>query len=155
MPSVRPLLQGCHRIYSARQKGADRTVVPVRRLLYKYMSNQQETESERQIALQELEVSINDLDSSNAEPIVSALKSVPGIRAARVVTGGIFVSYQPVGITPEQIRTEIERAGYTVDGMQGGHQSPLSGNPPQGRTPVNHMGQSQNVHPDPGGHKGQ
>src|SRR4051812_23849568 len=39
------------------------------------MSNQQETQSERQVALQELEVSINDLDSSNAEPIISALKA--------------------------------------------------------------------------------
>lgn len=79
----------------------------------------------RQVDFEEIEVTINDVDNIQAEEnLRSTLRDLPGVRAARISRGGAMISYNPLGISAEQIRSAIERAGFTVDGMEGGRKSP-------------------------------
>ena len=120
------------------------------------MSKQTSANEGRQVDLEEIEVAINDLDSGPAaETLTGAIKDLPGVRVMRVTRGGVMISYNPIGITPEQIRAEIERAGFTVDGIESGRKSPMHPNPQPTAEPLDHLRPPPNVHPDPGGHKGQ
>jgi hypothetical protein len=77
------------------------------------------------VALQEIEVAINDVDSiQSQETLRDALKKLPSVRAVRIVRGGAMISYNPVGISVEAIRKGIEQAGFTIDGIEGGRESP-------------------------------
>lgn len=68
----------------------------------------------------ELELGIEGLDSNAAEETLqNALKGLQGIHAARVVRGGVHVTYNPLGITPQEIRDSVRRAGFAVDTSQG------------------------------------
>lgn len=76
-------------------------------------------------AFEEIEVRINDIDTIQSEEMLrNALKDLPGIRAVRIMRGGATISHNPVGISVSQIREAIERAGFTVDGIEDGHRSP-------------------------------
>lgn len=76
-------------------------------------------------AFEEIEIRINDVDSIDSEELLrNALKDLPGIRAVRIMRGGATISYNPAGISVQQIREAVERAGFTVDGIEGGHRSP-------------------------------
>jgi len=76
-------------------------------------------------AFEEIEIRINDVDTIESEELLrNALKDLPGIRAVRIMRGGATVSHNPVGISVSQIRDAIERAGFTVDGIESGHRSP-------------------------------
>ena len=66
-----------------------------------------------------------------------------------------MISYNPAGITQEEVRDAIERAGFTVDGLESGRQSPLRPDAQATREPLDHMRPPPKVHPDPGGHEGQ
>lgn len=81
--------------------------------------------TEKHTAFEELEIGINDVNSLPAEELLRAtLKDLPAVRAARITLGGTVISYNPVGISPDQIRQAIERAGFTVDRMESGRRSP-------------------------------
>ncbi len=87
--------------------------------------SESESSASRQTAFQEIEVRINDVDSIESEELLrNAFKDLPGIRAARIMRGGATISYNPDGISVEQIRDFIQRAGFTVDGIEGGRRSP-------------------------------
>ena len=67
----------------------------------------------------ELELGIGGLKSDFAEETLrDALGRLRGIRAARVVRGGVHVTYNPLGITPREIRGSVRRAGFAVDTSQ-------------------------------------
>jgi hypothetical protein len=89
------------------------------------MSQNPQPEPDRHVKFEEIEVAINDVDSLQSEELLrSALKLLPGIRAVRIARGGAMISYNPIGINVAQIRGAIERAGFTVDRIEGGRQSP-------------------------------
>lgn len=68
----------------------------------------------------ELELGIEGLDTEAAGVTLrTALKGLKGIHAARVVTGGVHVTYNPLGITPQEIREAVRRVGFAVDTSQG------------------------------------
>ena len=120
------------------------------------MSEQNAQTDERHADYEEIEVAINDADSpSSHETITNALKELPGIRAIRASRGGVMISYNPVGVDQGQIRTAIERAGFTVDGIEGGRKSPQYPNPQPTKEPLDHLRPPPKTHDDPGGHKGQ
>src|SRR4051812_19960833 len=114
------------------------------------MSTQNQQKDE--LKLEEIEVAINDLDSTVAQQnAIGALDDLPGIRGVRAVRGGLMISYNPIGISCEEIRDAIERAGFTVDGVETGRQSPLRPNPQPTREPLDYLRPPPKVHPDPGG----
>jgi hypothetical protein len=87
--------------------------------------SESESSASRQTAFEEIEVRINDVDSIEAEELLrNALKDLSGIRAVRIMRGGATISHNPDGISISQIRDVIERAGFTVDGIEGGRRSP-------------------------------
>jgi hypothetical protein len=68
----------------------------------------------------ELELGIEGLKTEEAElTLQTALKGLQGIHAARMVRGGVHVTYNPLGITPQEIRESVRRAGFAVDTSQG------------------------------------
>ncbi|MHA3769983.1 hypothetical protein ACXR0O_00435 [Verrucomicrobiota bacterium sgz303538] len=76
-------------------------------------------------AFEEVEIRINDIDTMQSEEMLrEALKPLNGVRAARITRGGVVISFNPLGISVEQICQEIGRAGFTVDGFETGHRSP-------------------------------
>ena len=112
--------------------------------------------NQEDIGYEEIEVSIDDLDGGQTgQTFTSSLEGMPGIRAIRVVRGGAMISYNPQGVTQREIQTAIERAGFRVDGIEGGRRSPQTPDPQTTKEPLGHLQPPPKVHPDPGGHKGQ
>ena len=67
----------------------------------------------------EIELAINDLDTQAEEArIRDVLKGLIGIHAARLLQGGVHISYNPLGITAEEIIDAVRRCGLTVDTWQ-------------------------------------
>lgn len=67
----------------------------------------------------ELELGLGDLDTEPAEErLRGALKGLRGIHAARLVKGGAHITYNPLGITPDEIREVVRRAGFAIDTSQ-------------------------------------
>ena len=59
------------------------------------------------------EFGINDVDSEVARRAVSeAVKDLNGVRDVQFVGGGAIVTYNPLGISKEEICTAIRRSGY-------------------------------------------
>ena len=71
-------------------------------------SNQQ-----NQPPLEQAEFDIND---ANTEPahraICDAVNGLNGVREVQFVGGGVVVTFNPIGITKEEICTAIRRSGY-------------------------------------------
>ena len=62
---------------------------------------------------QELDLMIHDMDTSaDEEKVKKLLEGLPGIRAARIVQGGVWLRYNAHGITKEKIVDALHRAGY-------------------------------------------
>lgn len=75
------------------------------------------------MAYEEFSIGINDLDSTvSYDAIFEAIKELPGIRAMRAMQGGVMIYFNPLGITEQEICTEIRRAGFTIDNIESGHQ---------------------------------
>ena len=63
--------------------------------------------------LEQVEFDINDIDSELAHRVVcEAVKDLNGVRDVQLVGGGAVVTYNPLGITKEEICTAIRRSGY-------------------------------------------
>jgi hypothetical protein len=67
----------------------------------------------------ELDLMIHDMDTGADETAVQkALGGMPGIRAARIVQGGVWLRYNTHGITKEQIVQELHKAGFRAGVFQ-------------------------------------
>ena len=63
--------------------------------------------------LERVEFDINDINSEVAQNTVrDAVKDLNGVRDVQFVGGGAIVTYNPLGITKEEICTAIRRSGY-------------------------------------------
>jgi hypothetical protein len=71
----------------------------------------QKTDSEP--PLEQAEFDINDINSEVAQnTVLDAVKDLNGVREVQFVGGGAIVTYNPIGITKEEICTAIRRSGY-------------------------------------------
>ena len=62
--------------------------------------------------LEQVEFDINDINSEVAQNAVrDAVKDLNGVRDVQFVGGGAVVTYNPIGITKENICTAIRRSG--------------------------------------------
>ena len=59
--------------------------------------------------LEQVEFGINDVNSEAAQ---NAVRDLNGVREVQFVGGGAVVTYNPIGITKEEICTVIRRSGY-------------------------------------------
>jgi copper chaperone CopZ len=63
--------------------------------------------------LKHVEFDINDIHSEvGRDALREALKDLNGVRDVQFVGGGAIVTYNPIGITKEEICTAIRRSGY-------------------------------------------
>jgi hypothetical protein len=63
--------------------------------------------------LEQAEFDINDADSEVAHrAICDAVNGLNGVREVQFVGGGVVVTFNPIGITKEEICTAIRRSGY-------------------------------------------
>ena len=63
--------------------------------------------------LEQIEFDINDINSDAAHNTVrDALKDLNGVRDVQFVGGGALVTYNPLGISKNEICTAIRRSGY-------------------------------------------
>ena len=63
--------------------------------------------------LEQVEFDINDINSDAAHNTVrDALKDLNGVRDVQFVGGGALVTYNPLGISKNEICTAIRRSGY-------------------------------------------
>jgi hypothetical protein len=63
--------------------------------------------------LDQVEFDINDINSEAAQNGVrDAVKDLNGVRDVQFVGGGAIVTYNPLGITKEEICTAIRRSGH-------------------------------------------
>ena len=70
-------------------------------------------ENENAPPLEQAEFDINDADSEVAHrAICDAVNGLNGVREVQFVGGGVIVTFNPIGITKEEICTAIRRSGY-------------------------------------------
>ena len=63
--------------------------------------------------LEQVEFDINDINSDAAHNTVrDVLKDLNGVRDVQFVGGGAIVTYNPLGISKNEICTAIRRSGY-------------------------------------------
>jgi hypothetical protein len=68
---------------------------------------------ENQAPLQQVEYDINEINSQVAQDTVrNAVKDLNGVRDVQFVGGGAIITYNPLGVTKEEICTAIRRSGY-------------------------------------------
>ena len=68
---------------------------------------------------EELDLMIPGMDSPVSEERVKAvLEKLPGVRAVRLVSGGAWIRYNPIGIDKDQICTAIRQAGFRAATFQ-------------------------------------
>ena len=70
-------------------------------------------ERENAPPLEQAEFDINEADSDVAHNAIhDAIKDLNGVREVQFVGGGAIVTFNPIGITKEEICTAIRRSGY-------------------------------------------
>ena len=63
--------------------------------------------------LEQVEFDINDVNSENARrAICEAVNGLNGVRDVQFVGGGAIVTFNPLGITKEEICTAVRRSGH-------------------------------------------
>jgi hypothetical protein len=68
---------------------------------------------ENEPPLEQAEFDINDANTDAAHrAICDAVDGLNGVRQVQFVGGGVVVTYNPIGITKEEICTVIRRSGY-------------------------------------------
>src|SRR3954468_7729340 len=68
---------------------------------------------QNQPPLEQAEFDINDANTEAAHrAICDAINGLNGVRAVQFVGGGVVVTFNPIGITKEEICTVIRRSGY-------------------------------------------
>ena len=69
--------------------------------------------TESEAPLEQVEFDMNDADSEAAHRAVcDAVNGLNGVREVQFVGGGVVVTFNPIGITREEICTAIRRSGY-------------------------------------------
>jgi copper chaperone CopZ len=69
--------------------------------------------------LEELDLTIDNMETESQEAEVKKiLDRLPGVRAGRVVQGGVWVSYHAATITMEKICAALQKAGYQAGVFQ-------------------------------------
>jgi hypothetical protein len=70
-------------------------------------------ERENEPPLEQTAFEMNDADSEVAHNAIrDAVKDLNGVREVNFVGGGVIVTFNPIGITKEEICTAIRRSGY-------------------------------------------
>lgn len=68
---------------------------------------------------EELDLMVPDMDSAETEMSVQkVLQKLPAIQAVRIIERGVWIRYNPLGITPDEICTEIRRSGFRASIFQ-------------------------------------
>jgi hypothetical protein len=68
---------------------------------------------QNQAPLEQAEFDINDANTEVAHrAICDAVNGLNGVREVQFVGGGVVVTFNPIGITKEEICTVIRRSGY-------------------------------------------
>ena len=72
-----------------------------------------DSNQENQPPLEQAEFDINDANTDAAHrAICDAVNGLNGVRDVQFVGGGVVVTFNPIGITKEEICTVIRRSGY-------------------------------------------
>lgn len=67
----------------------------------------------------ELDLMIHNMDTAAQEAQVQkVLAGLPGVRAARIVQGGVWLRYNASSISKEQICAELHKAGFRAGVFQ-------------------------------------
>src|SRR5438105_15573873 len=78
-----------------------------------FIADDHDANQQNQAPLEQAEFDIND---ANTEPahraICDAVNGLNGVRDVQFVGGGVVVTFNPIGITKEEICTAIRRSGY-------------------------------------------
>jgi hypothetical protein len=81
---------------------------------------QDERSSANDPPLEQVEFDINEINSEVAQNAVrDAVKDLNGVRDVHFVGGGAIVTYNPIGISKEEICTAIRRSGYRATEITG------------------------------------
>jgi copper chaperone CopZ len=68
---------------------------------------------------EELDLMIHDMHTLDDEEKVKAvLEKLPAIQAVRLVEGGAWIRYNPIGIGKDEIITSIRQVGYRASNFQ-------------------------------------
>lgn len=69
--------------------------------------------------VEQAEFGINDINLENARNTVrGAVKDLNGVRDVQFAGSGTVVTYNPLGITKEEICTTIRRSGYRATAIE-------------------------------------
>ena len=69
--------------------------------------------AENEPPLEQASFEMNDADSEAAHNTIrDAVKDLNGVRDVQFVGGGVIVTFNPIGITKDEICTAIRRSGY-------------------------------------------
>ena len=73
----------------------------------------EDTQEEKPPPLEQATFEMNEADSEVAHNTIrDAVKDLNGVREVQFVGGGVIVTFNPIGITREEICTAIRRSGY-------------------------------------------
>jgi hypothetical protein len=82
------------------------------------MRNQNTTHSSSAPA-EELDLMVHDMDSAETETRVQGvLQKLPAIQAVRIIQRGVWIRYNPLGISPDEICTAIRQSGFRASIFQ-------------------------------------
>jgi len=82
------------------------------------MQNNNSTHSHAAPA-EELDLMVPDMDSAETETSVqSVLQKLPAIQAVRIIQRGVWIRYNPLGISPDEICTAIRQSGFRASIFQ-------------------------------------
>ena len=77
------------------------------------MADDENKKAENEPPLEQASFEMNDADSEVAHNMIrDAVKDLNGVRDVQFVGGGVIVTFNPIGITKEEICTAIRRSGY-------------------------------------------
>jgi hypothetical protein len=77
------------------------------------MADDENKKTENDPPLEQATFEINEADSDVAHNAIrDAVKDLNGVREVNFVGGGVIVTFNPIGITKEEICTAIRRSGY-------------------------------------------
>ena len=77
------------------------------------MADDENKKAENEAPLEQVEFDVNDADSDTAHRAVcDAVNWLNGVREMNFVGEGVIVTFNPLGITKEEICTAIRRSGY-------------------------------------------
>lgn len=77
------------------------------------MADDDNRKAENEPPLEQASFEINDADSEVAHTAIrDAVKDLNGVREVNFVGAGVIMTFNPIGITKEEICTAIRRSGY-------------------------------------------